>query len=192
MRAKKIERKTNETDICLNLNLDGSGIRNIDTGVGFLDHMLELFASHGNFDLDIRCKGDLNVDAHHTVEDIGICLGKAINDALGEKIGVKRYASFTLPMDECLANVTIDVSGRPYLVFNGDFIGKVGNYDMELTEEFFRAVSNYGGLTIHVNLIYGSNNHHKVECVFKAFARALASACEIVSNKLPSTKGVIE
>lgn len=192
MRTMKIERRTKETDICLNLNLDGSGIRNIDTGVGFLDHMLELFASHGDFDLDIRCKGDLNVDAHHTVEDIGICLGKAINEALGDKIGVKRYASVTLPMDECLANVTIDVSGRPYLVFNGDFVGKVGNYDMELTEEFFRAVSNYGGLTLHINLIYGTNNHHKVECVFKAFARALAWACEIVSDKLPSTKGVIE
>lgn len=192
MRVYEIERKTTETEITMSLDIDGNGEKDVETGIGFLDHMLELFAVHGNFDLKLKCMGDVQVDDHHSVEDIGITLGKAIATCLGDKVGIKRYASVTLPMDEALATVSIDVSGRPYLVFNADLDGKCGEFDLELVEEFFRAVSSYGGLTLHINLEYGENNHHKVEAIFKAFARSLAKACKIVSDKLPSSKGVLE
>ena len=192
MRSGEITRKTNETDIKLKLIVDGTGVRNIQTGVGFMDHMLELFAAHGNFDLSIACKGDTEVDFHHTVEDIGICLGKAIVEALGDKRGIRRYASVTIPMDEALSTVTIDLSGRPFLVYNVEVCGKTGDFDVELIEEFMRAVSNCGGITLHINNLYGNNNHHIIESVFKAFARALKSASEIISDSVPSSKGMLE
>lgn len=192
MRASKITRKTKETDIILELNLDGSGIRTIDSGIGFLDHMLELLSAHGNFDLNVKCSGDTKVDDHHTVEDIGICLGKALAQALGDKKGIQRYASFTIPMDEALSTVNLDLSGRPYLVYNADIKGKTGTFDVELTEEFFRAVSTYGGITMHMSVLDGSNNHHIVESLFKAFARALSLASRVVSDQIPSSKGILE
>lgn len=193
MRKANIVRNTNETKIKLSIDLDGEGKYSIDTGIGFFDHMMTLFACHSGFDFSVECQGDIRVDGHHSVEDIGIVLGKAIAEALGNKVGIKRYASVTIPMDESLATVTMDISGRPYLVFNAEgMTGKVGDFDIELVEEFFRAVSNYGGITLHINLIYGSNNHHKIEAIFKAFARALKEASTVVSNKLPSSKGVLE
>lgn len=193
MRKASIERNTNETKIKLSINLDGKGTYNVNTGLGFFDHMMTLFACHSGFDFCVDCQGDIRVDGHHSVEDIGIVLGKAVAEALGDKVGIKRYASVTIPMDESLANVTMDISGRPFLVFNAEgMTGKVGDFDIELVEEFFRAVSNYGGITLHINLLYGSNNHHKIEAIFKAFARALKEASTIVSDKLPSSKGVLE
>lgn len=155
--------------------------------------MLELFACHSGFDFAVKCRGDVRVDGHHSIEDIGIVLGKAIAQALGDKVGIKRYSHVVLPMDESLASVTLDVSGRPFLVFNAEgMTGKVGDFDIELVEEFFRAIANYGGLTIHINLLYGSNSHHKIEAIFKAFARALKDATAVVGDKLPSSKGVLE
>lgn len=193
MRKSSIERNTNETKIKLSINLDGNGKYDIDTGIGFFDHMMTLFACHSGFDFSVECKGDTRVDGHHSVEDIGIVLGKAVVQALGDKKGIKRYASVTIPMDESLANVTMDISGRPFLVFNAnEMSGKVGDFDLELVEEFFRAVSSYGGITLHINLLYGTNNHHKAEAIFKAFARALKEATTIVDDKLPSSKGVLE
>ncbi len=193
MRKASIERNTNETKIKLSINLDGKGTYNVNTGLGFFDHMMTLFACHSGFDFCVDCQGDIRVDGHHSVEDIGIVLGKAVAEALGDKVGIKRYASVTIPMDESLANVTMDISGRPFLVYNAEgMTGKVGDFDIELVEEFFRAVSNYGGITLHINLLYGSNNHHKIEAIFKAFARALKEASTIVSDKLPSSKGVLE
>ncbi len=193
MRQAEIVRDTKETKIKLAINLDGDGKYEVDTGIGFFDHMMTLFACHSGFDFFVACEGDTRVDGHHSVEDIGIVLGKAISNALGDKVGIKRYASATIPMDESLATVDIDVSGRPFLVFNADGLnGKVGDFDVELVEEFFRAVANYGGITLHVNLRYGSNSHHKIEAIFKAFARALSDAVKIVSDKLPSSKGVLE
>lgn len=192
MRQSKIERNTKETQIALSLNLDGTRQNCIDTGVGFLDHMLELVACHSDFDLSVKCVGDLKVDAHHSVEDIGIVFGKALLECLGDKKGIQRYATFTVPMDESLATVSIDVSGRPYLVFNADFQGKIGCFDSELIEEFFRAVSTYAGLTLHINLHYGNNNHHKAEAIFKAFAHALKQATRVVSDYIPSSKGILE
>lgn len=193
MRKSNIVRNTNETKIKLALNFEGDGKYQVNTGVGFFDHMMTLFACHSGFDFSVECEGDVRVDGHHSVEDIGIVLGKALAEALGDKKGIKRYASVSIPMDESLANVTVDISGRPFLVFNAKGMsGKVGDFDIELVEEFFRAVSNYGGITLHVNLLYGSNNHHKIEAIFKAFARAMKEATTIVSDKLPSSKGVLE
>ena len=193
MRTSKIERNTKETKINLSLNLDGNGIYNINTKIGFFDHMLELFAHHSNFDLSISCDGDTQVDYHHSVEDVGIVLGKAIQEALGDKRGIKRYGTFIVPMDEALAAVSLDISGRPFLVFNAESMqGKCGEFDMELVEEFFRAVSTYAGITLHVNLKYGGNNHHKAEAIFKAFARALKEAVIVEGDKIPSSKGVLE
>ena len=155
--------------------------------------MMTLFACHSGFDFSVACDGDVRVDGHHSVEDVGIVLGKALVQAVGDKVGIKRYASISIPMDESLANVTVDFSGRPYLVFNAqEMTGKVGDFDIELVEEFFRAVANYGGLTLHINLLYGSNNHHKIEAIFKAFARAIKEAVTVVGDKLPSSKGVLE
>lgn len=191
MRESTLKRKTKETDIKLYLNLDGTGKNKINTGIGFLDHMLELFAVHGGFDLNVECVGDINVDFHHSVEDIGIVLGKAINEAIGDKVGINRYGSMLLPMDEALAEVVLDLSGRPFLVFNVDLKGKTGEFDNELANEFFQAVAFNAGLTLHVNLKYGKNNHHVIEAIFKAFARALSYAVKITSDRLPSSKGVL-
>ncbi len=193
-RKAEIERNTFETKIKLNLKVDGTGESDINTGIGFFDHMLTLFSKHGLFDVSIKALGDLNVDAHHTVEDIGIVLGQAIKDALGEKKSIKRYASNILPMDEALAMVAVDIGGRPYLVFDAAFTSdKVGEMDTELVEEFFRAVAFNAGMNIHIKVFYGSNNHHIAEAVFKAFARALDEATHIDERikGVMSTKGII-
>lgn len=194
MRTSEIKRKTTETDIDLIINLDGNGNADIKTGIGFFDHMLTLFTVHGNFDLKIKCAGDIEVDGHHTVEDIGIILGKCIKEALGDKKGIKRYASVTIPMDESLANVSIDVSGRPFIVYNADKLTTAfsSDFDYQLVEEFFRAIAVNGGITLHINLEYGNNFHHISECIFKAFARALSDATRVVGNKIPSSKGVLD
>ena len=194
-RVASVERKTKETDISVRLDLDGSGKNLIDTGVGFFDHMLNLFASHGRFDLVLNCKGDLEVDGHHTVEDIGIALGQAVREALGDKVGITRYASFYLPMDESLAFVALDISGRSYLVYDGgEMAPMIGSYDSELTEEFLRAFAFNAGITLHAKVLYGSNSHHKVEAIFKALGHALHDAVKInpeAADELPSTKGML-
>ena len=193
-RKTQIKRKTNETLIDLALNLDGKGIYSVDTGIGFFNHMLELFAKHSMIDLNVNVKGDLQVDNHHSVEDTGIVLGQAIKKALGNKKSIKRYGSFTVPMDEALATVNIDLSRRPYLVFNGNFTNeKVGDMDIEVIKEFFMALCTNAGITLHINILYGSNNHHMIESVFKAFARALREAISIDEKEegIPSTKGIL-
>jgi len=178
MRTATLERKTNETDIRVELNLDGRGENEITTGVPFFDHMLIQIARHGFFDLRLTAKGDLEIDAHHTVEDTGICLGEAFKQALGDKAGIRRYGRGTMPMHESLASVIIDFSGRPHLVFNVDLPkARVGEFDTELVEEFFTAFANHAGANLHVNLAYGDNLHHIIEAVFKAFGRALDEAC---------------
>ena len=187
-----INRKTNETEITVELNLEGKGKSKIKTGIGFFDHMLELFAKHSLIDLEIRAKGDLQIDEHHTVEDVGICLGQAIKEALGNKKGLQRYG-FLLPMDESLAEVAIDLGGRPYLVWNVKFKReKIGDMPTELFEDFFRAVTDNLQANIHINLKYGRNEHHMAEAIFKAFAKALRFAVSKDSrakNLIPSTKG---
>lgn len=193
-RSAKVTRTTKETDITLDLNLDGTGESNIDTGIGFFDHMLNSFVKHGFFDMNVKVSGDLIVDGHHTVEDTGIVIGQAIKEALGEKIGVKRYGSSYLPMDETLVLCAIDLSGRPYLVFDAEFTQeKVGYLDTELVREFFYAISYSAGMNLHIKLIHGSNNHHIIEAIFKAFARALdeASGIDERIKKVLSTKGSI-
>ncbi len=193
-RKAEIKRTTNETDIQLKLEVDGKGPAGIVTGIGFLDHMLTLFSKHGLFDLEISAKGDLEVDAHHTVEDIGIVLGQAIKEALGDKKSIRRYGSSILPMDEALAMVAIDLGGRPFLVFDASFANdKVGDMETELVEEFFRAVAFNAGMNLHIKVFYGSNNHHIVEAVFKAFGRALDEATRLDGRieGVMSTKGVI-
>lgn len=193
-RIAKIERKTKETDIVLELNLDGSGIAQIETGIGFFDHMLNNFARHGFFDLKLKCKGDLIVDGHHTVEDIGIVLGQAIREAVGDKAGIKRYGSFLLPMDETLVMCAIDLSGRPYLNYQMNLTtARVGYFETELLKEFFYAVSYSAGMNLHIKQMDGDNNHHIIEAAFKAFAKALDESCsydERIKGAL-STKGVI-
>ena len=194
MRQAQIQRKTNETNINISINLDGEGISNINTGIGFFDHMLTLFASHGRLDLDVNCDGDIEVDGHHSVEDIGIALGTVIKNALGDKRGINRYGTFYLPMDEALVLVSLDISGRPYLVYNAEEMAPmIGNYDTELTEEFLRALAFNAGITLHVNVLYGKNSHHKVEAIFKALGHALRIATEHDPrmNEIPSTKGVL-
>ncbi len=195
MRNSQINRKTAETDIKLSIELDGSGKSNINTGCGFLDHMLTLFASHGNFDLTVECKGDINVDYHHSVEDIGICLGTALKDALGDCRGIKRYGNIMLPMDESLVLCALDVSGRAYLAYGVEIPSeKIGDFDSELVEEFFLGFTRNSGITLHLKKLDGRNSHHIAEAVFKAFARALRSAVEIDqrdAHKVPSTKGVL-
>ena len=194
LRQAQIQRSTNETDINISVNLDGEGLSKINTGIGFFDHMLTLFASHGRLNLDVECKGDIEVDGHHSVEDIGIALGVAIKQALGDKRGINRYGTFYLPMDEALAFVSMDISGRPYLVYDGgDMAPVIGNYDTELTEEFLRALAFNAGITLHVKILYGKNSHHKVEAIFKALGHALRIAVENDPrmNDIPSTKGVL-
>jgi len=193
-RTAAINRKTKETDVAVVLNLDGSGKCDVRTGVQFLDHMLALFAKHGIFDLKIRCKGDLGVDAHHSVEDIGICLGSALGKALGDKKGLARFAHSYFPMDETLARVAVDLSGRPYLVYNVKVSRKrVGELDSDLIEEFWRAVVTHARMNLHIELLYGRNTHHIFEATFKAAARALSLATRIDPRVqgVPSTKGVI-
>ena len=187
-RRAEIERKTAETQISIKLNLDGEGTCDIATGIGFLEHMLPLLAKHSFMDLTVKAKGDLEVDSHHTVEDIGIVLGEALREALGDKAGIHRYGNCFIPMDETLAQACLDFSGRPFLVFGAE-IPKIqlGNYDAEMTEEFFRAVAVHCGLTLHIRVLYGSNVHHIIEAIFKAFARAVAEAASVD----PRVKGVM-
>lgn len=191
MKLGKISRKTKETEISIELNLDGKGKSEIDTSVGFLNHMLELFAFHGGFDLKVRAKGDTEVDYHHLIEDLGITLGMAINQSLGDRKGIRRYGFASIPMDEALAQVSLDLGGRAYLVYNVPFGGMIKDIDVGLFEEFFRALVNNGKITLHINLLYGKDLHHIVEGVFKAFARALREAIEIEGDSIPSTKGTL-
>ena len=192
MRIGKVERETKETKIFVEINLDGAGQTEISTGIGFFNHMLNLFAVHGNFDLKIICDGDLDVDGHHSVEDIGICLGLAIKNALGDKRGINRYGTFYLPMDESLAFVSLDISGRSFLVFDENFAPMIGNFDTELVEEFLRALAFNAGITLHAKILYGKNSHHKVEAIFKALGHALSIAVEKNnSDKILSTKGIL-
>ncbi len=193
-RKSTVTRKTNETDIKIELNLDGTGETSIDTGIGFFDHMLNSFAKHGLFDLNVSVKGDLFVDSHHTIEDTGIALGMAIRKALGDKKGIKRYGSIMLPMDETLVLCAIDLSGRPYLVFDETFtVDQVGYFDTEMVREFFYAISYAAGMNLHIKQLNGSNNHHIIEATYKAFAKALdeASSYDIRISDVLSTKGTI-
>ena len=192
MRRRFVERDTLETKIKVDLDLDGNGKAEIDTGVGFLDHMLTLMAFHGKFDLTVIAKGDLYVDDHHTIEDIGICIGKAFKDAIGDRKGIRRYSTVYIPMDESLAYTSLDISNRPYLVFNVNFTHeKVGNMSTQMFKEFFRAFVNESRITLHINLTYGENDHHKIEAVFKSFARALKEGSEVISDDISSSKGVL-
>jgi imidazoleglycerol-phosphate dehydratase len=193
-RTATIDRSTRETQIHLELNLDGTGIVNLSTGVGFFDHMLELLARHGCLDLTVQAKGDLHVDAHHTVEDVGICLGQAIRNALGDKEGIRRYGHFTLPMEETLCSAAIDLSGRYFLVFNAPMPSpKIGDFDSELVEDFWQAVAANALCNLHVNVHYGRNTHHISEAIFKCAARALRMAVEMDPRQkgIPSTKGTL-
>lgn len=193
MRTCEVNRKTAETDIQLSLNLDGTGKSSVDTGCGFLDHMLTLFAAHGKFDLTVKCAGDTQVDDHHSVEDIGICLGTAFREALGDKRGITRYGSMLLPMDEALILCAVDISGRSCLVFALDIpTEKIGTFDTELVEEFFLAFVRNCPMSLHVKQLAGRNSHHIVEGAFKAAARALKTAAAADgSDEIPSTKGVL-
>lgn len=192
MRSYKVERNTLETQILVEINLDGTGKADIDTGVGFFDHMLTLMAFHGKFDMKVKCHGDTYVDDHHTIEDIGIALGECVKQALGDKRGIRRYSTVFIPMDEALARTSIDVSNRPFLVFNADFTDeRVGNMTTQMVKEFFRAFVNESRVTLHINLLHGENDHHKIEAIFKSFARALKEGIEIISDEVASSKGVL-
>lgn len=191
-RTAECVRRTNETDITLSLNLDGTGKSEIHTGIGFFNHMLEGFSRHGFFDLTVKAAGDLEVDSHHTIEDTGIVLGSAINEAVGDKKGIKRYGSCILPMDETLVLCAVDLSGRPYLAFDGTFTApKIGDMDTEMVKEFFYAISYAAGMNLHIKVISGGNNHHMAEAMFKAFARALDEATSVDTRiaDVLSTKG---
>jgi imidazoleglycerol-phosphate dehydratase len=193
-RCGRIQRRTTETDIDLTLTIDGSGTCRADTGVGFFDHMLHAFARHGLFDLDLSCKGDLEVDAHHTVEDVGICVGQAFAQALGDKAGISRFGWACAPMDEALGRAVVDLSGRPYLCYDVPLNEEmIGSFPVVLGAEFFRALSDHGRITLHIDLLRGSNAHHSVEAVFKSAARALRQACDPDPRAagIPSTKGVL-
>ena len=193
-RQATVNRQTKETDISLRLVLDGTGQSTIETGIGFFDHMLVLFAKHGLFDLELRAKGDLEVDAHHTVEDVGLALGQALREALGDKAGLCRYGWCLLPMDDALARIAVDCGGRPYLAYDApDDVGPIGNFPFQLLEEFLRAFSVQGGLNLHVSLLDGRDAHHMAEAVFKGLARALDQATRIDPRVqgVPSTKGVL-
>jgi imidazoleglycerol-phosphate dehydratase len=194
-RTATINRKTNETKISVNINLDGSGKYQINTGIGFFDHMLEQLSRHSLIDMEIKANGDLHIDAHHTSEDVGIAVGQAISEALGDRAGIRRYASIDLAMDETLTKAALDVSGRPYLIWQVKFsCDKVGDYDTELFREFFHALAHNAGITLHVLNQYGENNHHIAETCFKSVARALRSAIESdprMAGIIPSTKGTL-
>ncbi|MDE3240489.1 MAG: imidazoleglycerol-phosphate dehydratase HisB [Paracoccaceae bacterium] len=195
MRKADITRSTSETEISLSIDLDGTGRYDIQTGVGFFDHMLEQLARHSLIDMTVRAKGDLHIDDHHTVEDTGIALGQALARAMGDKRGIRRYGACLLPMDDTLVRAALDLSGRPYLVFDIGFPGaKIGSFDTELVREFFQALSTHGGITLHIDAIRGLNNHHLAEAAFKAVARALRDALEVDPRKadaVPSTKGTL-
>lgn len=195
MRTAQLTRRTLETDITASLEIDGSGEATVQTGIGFLDHMLILLARHGGLTLKVSAAGDLDVDTHHTVEDIGIVIGQLIARAVGDKRGIRRYASETIPMDEALVQAVVDVSGRPYLVFRAEFKAPtVGAFETQMTEEFFRAVAFNAGLTLHLSCLYGSNDHHIIEGLFKAFGRCLRTALSIdpaSPDAIPSTKGML-
>ncbi len=193
-RKAEVRRKTKETEISLKLDLDGTGRHSVRTGIPFFDHMLSLLAYHGSIDLSLRAKGDIGVDSHHTVEDVGICLGEGIRKALGEAKGIQRYGMAMIPMDETLGSVVLDLSMRPFLVFNMKLRrSKIGTFDLELVEEFFKALCNHGRISLHINLVYGKNSHHMVEAVFKGFGRALREAVSRDDRtfRVPSTKGIL-
>ncbi|MBK9523036.1 MAG: imidazoleglycerol-phosphate dehydratase HisB [Rhodocyclaceae bacterium] len=195
MRQAEVSRNTLETKIRVALNLDGSGTSKVNTGVGFFDHMLDQIARHGLIDLEISAVGDLHIDAHHTVEDVGIALGQALAKAWGDKKGLRRYGHAYVPLDEALSRVVIDLSGRPGLVFNVPFTrAMIGDFDVDLIHEFFQGLVNHAGITVHIDALTGNNSHHQAETVFKAFARALRTACEVdprASSSIPSTKGAL-
>lgn len=192
MRSAAQSRKTGETDIFVDVNLDGGAVQ-VETGIGFFDHMLTAFATHGGFGLSLKAKGDLHVDCHHTIEDTGIVLGKAFAQALGDKAGIQRFGSFFVPMDEALAFCSVDISGRPFLVFQAEFMEeRIGEYDTCMTEEFFRAFATHAGVTLHIRLEYGKNSHHCVEAIYKAVAHAMRLAVSrSQSGAVLSTKGVL-
>ncbi len=195
MRKATITRKTAETEISVEINLDGSGAYDNETGVGFFDHMLDQLARHSLTDMKIHCKGDIHIDDHHSVEDVGIALGQALTEALGDKRGIRRYGACLLPMDDALVQAALDLSGRPYLVWEMDLpTPKIGSFDTELVREFFQALSTHGGITLHVTAINGINSHHMAEAAFKSVARALREAVEVdprKSDAIPSTKGAL-
>jgi imidazoleglycerol-phosphate dehydratase len=192
MREGYKKRETKETNIEVSINLDGQGKTQINTGIGFFDHMLTAFAVHSGFDLTLRCKGDLMVDCHHSVEDVGIAMGQAFADTVSDKTGLARYGNFSIPMDEALASCCVDISGRPYLVFNAEFGDyRLGDMDSAMVEEFFRAFAMNAFITLHINLQYGRNDHHKAEAIFKAFAHALKAAVKIEGSEILSSKGSI-
>lgn len=192
MRTAHIDRKTKETEITLSLNINGMGVADISSGVGFFDHMLELLTVHSGIDLSLTCKGDTYVDFHHTVEDVGIALGDAFKEALGDKRGIARFADRVVPMDETAALVALDLSGRAYLAFEDKMDGKAGVFDLELIEEFLRAFSYHAGLNLYVKLLRRGNKHHEAEAIFKALALCIKDAVAIVSDRIPSSKGVLE
>ena len=193
MRKAAIKRKTKETDIVVEIDLDGTGASTISTGIGFFDHMLDLLARHSRIDMNVQAKGDLHIDHHHTTEDVGIALGQAVKQALGDMRGITRYADVHVPMDEALTRVALDISGRPFLVFKADFVrDKVGVFDTELVQEWFQAFAMNAGVTLHVQVLYGTNDHHIAESCFKGLARALRTAIAIdprAKDEVPSTKG---
>lgn len=195
MRSAQIERKTSETDIRLALAIREDGGRGVFTGtggIGFFDHMLHAFAVHGGFDVSLTCKGDLEVDCHHTVEDVGIVLGEAFRKAVGDCRGIARFADILLPMDEALCRCAVDYSGRPFVVFHADFTADaIGGYDTQMTAEFMRAFAFHAGVTLHMQVLYGENDHHKTEACYKALARCLSAALKIRSDEIPSSKGML-
>lgn len=195
MRKAYITRKTNETDISINLEIgtpEKRGSFKGTSGVGFFDHMLNSFASHGGFDIELSCKGDLQVDCHHTIEDVGIVLGMAFKEAAGDMKGIARFSDILLPMDEALCMCATDYSGRAYLVFDADFkADMIGDYDTQMTVEFMRAFANAAGITLHIKVLYGENDHHKTEAIYKAAGKCLGKALKIVSDEIPSTKGTL-
>src|SRR3989338_6250659 len=195
MRSAQITRNTLETQITVNINLDGTGVSQFSTGLGFLDHMLDQIARHGMMDIDINAKGDLHIDAHHTVEDIGITLGQAFNQAVGDKKGLRRYGHAYVPLDESLSRVVLDISGRPGLVFNCEFVrDTIGEFDVDLINEFFQGFVNHALVTLHIDNLAGNNAHHQAETIFKAFGRALRMALELdprMAGVMPSTKGTL-
>jgi len=192
-RLAKVARKTKETDIEVTINIDGNGKSSLDSGIGFLDHMLEQISRHGLFDIEIKAKGDLHIDAHHTVEDIGITLGQAFNKAIGDKLGIRRYGHAYVPLDEALSRVVLDISGRPGLKLNVEFTrARIGDFDVDLIHEFFQGFINHANITLHIDNLRGDNAHHQSETIFKAFGRALRFAVEIdekIKGEMPSTKG---
>jgi imidazoleglycerol-phosphate dehydratase len=191
-RTAKLHRKTKETDVNISLNLDGTGKYKIDTGVGFLDHMLTHLSKHSKIDTTVKAKGDLDVDSHHTVEDIGLCLGQCLDKALGDKKGINRYGNSSVPMEDSLANVSIDLSGRPSCVYNVEYrTSKIGDFDVECLEEMLRSFSNAGKFNLHINVPYGTNAHHTAEAIFKALGQALGTAVKITGKDIPSTKGTL-